>query len=103
MVWQFHSHHLCILFKIINIAQGSRDEVSVQLPTWLQLCFVTACTTGYCRPILAGCDDSFIVIVCHQGALTLLKEERQKDLLSNLQLAAAELCDSTLEDMPSNP
>ena len=53
-----------------------------------------AYTKGCFHPILAGCDDSSIVIECNQEALTLLEEERQRDLPSNLQLAAAELCDS---------
>ncbi len=47
----------------------------VQLPTWLGLGFVTAYTTGYCRPILAGRDNSSINIVCDQGASTLLEED----------------------------
>jgi hypothetical protein len=54
-------------------------------------------------PILAGCDDSSIVIACHSGALPSLEEERQRDLPSNLQLAVVELCDSMSEDVPSNP
>ncbi len=33
---------------------------------------------GYCRPILAGHDDSSVVIACHQGALPLLKEDEAK-------------------------
>jgi hypothetical protein len=50
-----------------------------------------ACTTGYCRLILAGCDVSSIIMACHEGASPLLKEEMQRDLLNNPQLAAAEL------------
>ncbi len=79
-----------------------RDEGSVQLPTWLGLGFVTAYTTGYCRLILAGRDDSSIVIVHHQGASTLLKEDEAKGSAEQ-STAAAKLCDSTLEDVPSNP
>jgi hypothetical protein len=86
MIWQSHRHHKCILLRSINIAQRNKDKVSIQLPTWLQLRFVTACTMGYCRLILAGCDDSSVVIACHLGALTLLEEERQRDLPSNLSL-----------------
>jgi hypothetical protein len=47
---------------------------------------MTACTTGYCHPILAGCDDSSVIIACHEGAWLLLEEERQRDLPSNLSL-----------------
>ncbi len=75
----------------------------VQLPTWLGLGFVTVYTMGYCRPILAGCDDSSIVIACHGGALTPLKEDEAKGSAKQSQLAAAELCDSTLEHVPSGP
>ncbi len=85
MVWQLHCHHHCISLRSINVAQES-SEVSVQLPTWLPLCFVRACTMEYCRLILAGCDDSFIVISCHQGALISPKEERQRDLPRNPSL-----------------
>ncbi len=74
----------------------------VQLPTWLGLGFVNGYTTGYHRPILAGRDDSFIVIACHQGASTLLEEDEAKGSAEQ-STAAAELCDSTLEDVPSNP
>ncbi len=74
----------------------------VQLLTWLGQGFVTAYTTGYCRLILAGCYDSSIVIACHQGASTLLKEDEAKGSAKQLT-AAAELCDSTLEDVPSDP
>ncbi len=74
----------------------------VQLPTWLGLGFVTAYTMGYCLPILAGHDDSSIVILCHQGASTLLKEDEAKGSAKQ-STAAAELCDSTLEDVPSDP
>jgi hypothetical protein len=76
--------------------------VPVQLPTWLGLGFVTAYTTGYCRLILAGCDDSYIVIVCHQGPLTSLKEGEAKGSAKQ-STAAVELCDSTSEDAPSDP
>jgi hypothetical protein len=76
--------------------------VPVQLPTWLGLGFVTAYTTGYCRPILAGRDDSSIVIACHQGALVLLKEDEAKGSAKQ-STVAAEICDSTLEDVPSDP
>jgi hypothetical protein len=79
-----------------------RDEGSVQLPTWLGLGFVTAYTAGYRHPILAGCDDSSIVIACHQGASTSLKEYEAKGSAKQ-STAVAELCDSTLEDVPSNP
>ncbi len=68
MVWIFHHHHHSISLRSINIAEGSIDKVSVQLPTWLQICFMTACTTRYHHLILARCDDSSIVIVCHGGA-----------------------------------
>ncbi len=74
----------------------------VQLPTWLGLGFVTAYTMGYCCPILAGHDDSFIIIVCHQRASTSLKEDEAKGSAEQ-STAAAELCDSTLEDVQSNP
>ncbi len=74
----------------------------VQLPTWLGLGFVTAYTTGYCRPILAGCDDSSIIIACHPGASTLLEEDEAKGSAEQ-STDAAELCDSTLEDVLSNP
>ncbi len=74
----------------------------VQLPTWLGLGFVTANTTGYCRPILAGRDDSSINIVCHQGASTLFQEDEAKGSAEQ-STAAAELCDSTSKDMPSDP
>ncbi len=73
----------------------------VQLPTWLGLGFVIAYTTGYCRPILAGYDSS-IVIVCHQGASTLLEEDEAKGSAKQ-STAAAELCDSASEDVPSDP
>jgi hypothetical protein len=58
---------------------------------------------GYCHPILADCDNSSIIIACHQRASTLLEEERQRYLPINLQLAAAELCDRTLEDVLLDP
>ena len=74
----------------------------VQLPTWLGLGFMTACTTEDCRLILDGCDDSSIFIACHRGASTLLKEDEAKGSAKQ-STAAAELCDSTLEDMLSNP
>ena len=74
----------------------------VQLPTWLGLGFVTAYTTGYRHLILAGSDDSSIIIACHQGALTLLKEDEAKGSAEQ-STAAAVLCDSTSEDVPSNP
>jgi hypothetical protein len=61
-----------------------------------------AYTMGYCHPILAGRDDSSIVIACHQGASTLLKEDEAKGSAEQ-STAAAELCDGTLEDVPSNP
>jgi hypothetical protein len=68
---------------------------------WLGLGFVTACTMGYCHPILAGRDDSSIVIACHQGALTSLKEDQAKGSAKQ-STAATELCDSTLDNVPSN-
>ncbi len=74
----------------------------VELSTWLGLGFVTAYTTGYCNLILAGCDDSSIVIACHQGAPTLLEEDKAKGSAKR-STAAAELCDSTSEDVPSDP
>ncbi len=74
----------------------------VQLPTWLGMGFVTVYTTGYSRPILAGSDDSSIVIVCHRGASTSLKEDEAKGSAKQ-STAAAELCDSTSEDVLSNP
>ena len=74
----------------------------VQLPTWLGLSFLTAYTTGYCHLILAGRDDNSIVIVCHQGASTLLEEDEAKGSAEQ-STAAAELCDITLEDVPSDP
>ena len=52
--------------------------------TWLWMWFLNEYTNGYHRPILAGCDDSFIVIRGHQGVSTLLEKERQRDLPSNL-------------------
>ena len=79
-----------------------RDEGSVQLPTWLGLGFVTVYTRGYHRPILAGHDDSSIVIACHQGASTSLEEDEAKGSAEQ-STAAAELCDSTSEDVPSDP
>ncbi len=102
MVWQLHCHHHCILLRSIDIALGRRDEVPVQLPTWLGIGFVTAYTTGYFRPILAGHDDSSIVIICHQGASTLLEEDGAKGSAEQ-STAVAELCDSTSEDVPSDP
>ena len=74
----------------------------VQLPTWLGLGFVTAYTTGYHHPILAGHDDSSIVIACHHGASTLLEEDEAKRSAEQ-STAVAELCDSTSEDVPSDP
>ncbi len=74
----------------------------VQLPTWLGLGFVNAYTTGYCWPVLAGHDDSSIVIACHRGASTLLKEDEAKGSAEQ-STAAVELCDSTSEDVPSDP
>ncbi len=74
----------------------------VQLPTWLGLGFVTAYTTGYHRLILAGHDDSSIIIACHQGASTSLEEDEAKGSAKQ-STAAAELCDSTAEDEPSDP
>ncbi len=102
MVWQLHRHHHCISLRSIDIALGRRDKVPVQPPTWLGLGFVTAYTIGYCRLILAGRDDSSIVIVCHQGASTLLKEDKAKGSAEQ-STAAAKLCDSTSENVPSNP
>jgi hypothetical protein len=64
--------------RSIDIALGRRDKVPVQLPTWLELGFETAYIRGYCCPILAGHDDSSMVIACHQGALTSLKEDEAK-------------------------
>ncbi len=63
---------------------------------------MTAYTTGYCRPILAGRDDSYIVIACHRGASTSLEEDEAKGSAKQ-STAVAELCDSTSEDVPSNP
>ena len=63
---------------------------------------MTAYTTGYHCPILSGRDDSSIVIACHQGASTLLKEDEAKGSAKQ-STAAVELCDSTLEDVPSDP
>ncbi len=74
----------------------------VQLPTWVGLGFVTAYTTGYCHPILAGRDDSSIVIACHRGASTSLKEDEAKGSAEQ-STAVVELCDSTSEDVPSDP
>ncbi len=74
----------------------------VQLPTWLGLGFVTAYTMGYCCPILAGRDDSSIIIACHRGASTSLKEDKAKGSAKQSS-AAVELCDITLEDVPSDP
>ncbi len=74
----------------------------VQLPTWLGLGFTTVYTTGYRRLILAGRDDSSIVIMCHQGALTLLEEDEAKGSAEQ-STAVAEHFDSTSEDVLSNP
>ncbi len=74
----------------------------VQLPTWLGLGFVTAYTTGYCHQILAGHDDSSIVIACHPGASTLFEEDEAEGSAEQ-STAETELCDSTLEDVPFNP
>ncbi len=75
----------------------------VQLPTWLGLVFVTVYhTTGYHCLILAGHDDSSILIACHQGASTSLKEDEAKGSAEQ-STAAAELCDSTSEDALSDP
>ncbi len=102
MVWQLHCHHHCTSLRSIDIAIGRRDEVPVQLPTWLGPGFVSAYTPGYHRLILAGCDDSSIVIACHRGASTLLEEDEAKGSAEQ-STAAAKLCDSTSEDVPSNP
>jgi hypothetical protein len=102
MVWQLHCHHHCISLRSIDIALGRKDKVPVQLPTWLGLGFVTAYTIGYCRPILAGCDDSSILIACHQGASTSLEEDEAKGSAEQ-STAAAELCDNTSEDVLSDP
>jgi hypothetical protein len=102
MVWQLHCHHNCILLRNIDIDLGRRDKVPVQLPTWLGLGFVTVDTTGSCRPILAGRDDSSIIIACHRGASTLLEEDEAKGSAEQ-STAAAELYDSTAEDVPSDP
>jgi hypothetical protein len=77
--------------------------VPVRLPTWLGLGFVTVYTMGCRRPILAGRDDSSIIIAFHRGALTLLEEDEAKESAEQSQPAAAELCDSTLEHVSSNP
>ncbi len=74
----------------------------VQLPTWLGLDFVTAYTTGYHCPILAGRDDSSIVIRCHQRSSRSLEEDEAKGSAKQ-STAAAKLCDSTSEDVPSDP
>jgi hypothetical protein len=63
---------------------------------------MTVYTMGCCRPILAGHDDSSIVIACHLGASTLLQEDEAKGSAEQ-STAAVELCDSTLEDVSSNP
>ncbi len=73
----------------------------VKVPTWLGLGFVTAYNMGYCRPIFAGHDDSSIVIACHQGLSTLLEEDEAKGSVEQSP-AAAELCDSTSEDVLSD-
>ncbi len=86
MLWQFHRHHHCIYLNYIDIAPGSIDKVSVQLPTWLWMFFPDCCTTWYHHPILASCDDSSIIIAYQWGvALTSHKIERQKDLPSKLR------------------
>ncbi len=58
----------------------------VQLPTWLGLAFVTAYTMGYRRPILAGHDDSSIVIRVIKEHQHCLRRMRQRDLPSSLLL-----------------
>ncbi len=63
---------------------------------------MTAYIIGYYHPILAGRDDSSIIIVWHEGTSTLLEEDETKGSAEQ-STAAAELCDSTLEDVPSNP
>ncbi len=63
---------------------------------------MTAYTTGYCCPILAGHDNYSIVIASHLEASTLLEEDEAKGSAKQ-STAAAELCDSTLEDVPSDP
>ena len=103
MVSQLHCHHHCILLRSIAIALGRRDEVPVQLPTWLGLGFVTAYITEYCRSILVGLDDSSIVVVCPWGASTSLEEDEAKRPAEQSQLAVAEICDSTSEDVLSDP
>ena len=52
--------------------------------------------------ILAGRDDSSMVIVCHQGALVLLKEDEAKVYANLSQVAVAGLGDSTSKDVSSN-
>jgi hypothetical protein len=85
-------------------SHGRRDEVpSLQLPTWLGLGFLTAYTVGYLRLILAGRDDSSFLIACHQGSSPSLEEDEAKGSAKQSQLAAAELCHSTSEDVQSDP
>jgi hypothetical protein len=48
---------------------------------------------GVLPSILAGCDDSSIVIACHQGASTSLKEDEAKGSAKQ-STAAVELCAS---------
>ncbi len=63
---------------------------------------MTAYTTGYHRPILAGSYNYSIVIVCHRGASRSLEEDEAKGSAEQ-STAAAELCDSISEDVPSDP
>ena len=85
-------------------SHGRRDEVpSLQLPTWLGLGFLTAYTVGYLHLILAGRDDSSFLIACHQGSSPSLEEDEANGSAKQSQLAAAELCHSTSEDVQSDP
>ncbi len=76
---------------------------SLQLPTWLGLGFLTAYTVGYLHLILAGRDDSSFLIACHQGSSPSLEEDEANGSAKQSQLAAAELCHSTSEDVQSDP
>jgi Fe-S-cluster-containing hydrogenase component 2 len=60
---------------------------------------MTAHTIGHRCQILAGRDDSSIVIMCHWEALTSLKEDEAKGSSKQFQLVAAELCDITLDEV----
>ena len=89
--------------KLRALLSENGQRVSPARPTWLQLCLVTGYTMGYCHPIHAGCDGISMVIACNWVHSISFEEERQRDLPSNLQLAVAEPCDSTLEDVSPDP